>query len=204
MAKVVDKNQKRKEILKAAMRVFGEKGVADTKMNDVAVAAGIGKGTIYEYFQNREDLLCESFEYLLRKIKALMLSRIDIALSPEEKIRTGFLAYLDVATLEIEEFAEILLDFWAYSIRQKEKGINLTLDISSRYREYRELTIPILEEGVRTGVFRDMDTEVVASALIAACDGLLLQWLADKGNFNLQKAAELTLNILLQGIAVPS
>jgi len=204
MPKIVDKQAKKKEILRAAMRVFAEKGVTDTKMIDVARAAGIGKGTIYEYFRSREELFQSAFEYLLRKIRAMMASRIDDAMAPEEKIRTGFLAYLDVATMQIEDFADILLDFWAYSIRNKDNGDNISLDIRQRYQEYRDITTPILEEGIRQGMFRDMDVNLVASLIIAVGDGLLLQWMADKDNFNLRNAAEGVLEIILQGIRNPA
>ncbi|NOX37108.1 MAG: TetR/AcrR family transcriptional regulator [Calditrichaeota bacterium] len=200
MPKIVDKDAKRKEILRAAMRVFAEKGVTETKMADVARAAGIGKGTIYEYFQSREQLFQSAFEYLLRKIKAMMVSQIDESLSPPEKIRTGFLAYLDVTTMQIEDFAEILLDFWAYAIRNKDNADNITLDIRNRYQEFRDLTIPILEEGIQKGIFKPHNTEFVASAIIAAGDGLLLQWMADKHHFDLKATAETILNIILEGI----
>lgn len=204
MPKIVDKEAKKKEILRAAMRVFSTKGVTDTKMTDIAQAAGIGKGTIYEYFRSREELFQSAFEYLLRKIKAMMVSQIDEAMGPEEKIRTGFLAYLDVTTMQIEDFADILLDFWAYSIRNKDNGDNIALDIQRRYQEYRDLTTPILQEGIDKGIFKPMNVELVASAIIAAGDGLFLQWMADKENFNLRRAAENILDIILQGIRNPA
>ncbi len=46
--KKIDKNAKKKQIIQAAMQVFSEKSVVNTKMIDIAKAAGIGKGTIYE------------------------------------------------------------------------------------------------------------------------------------------------------------
>ena len=203
MAKVVDKEAKRKHILRSAMRVFAEKGVANTKMTDIAQAAGIGKGTIYEYFASREELFESAFEYLLRKIKAMMVSQIDETLGPEERLRQGFLAYLDVATMKIEDFVEILLDFWAYSIRNKNNGDNLALDIRTRYQELRDLTTPLLTEGIEQGIFKPHDVNIVASAIIAAGDGLMLQWMADRKNFDLKTAASTILEIILQGIRQP-
>ncbi len=200
MAKVVDKDAKRKHILRSAMRVFAEKGVANTKMTDIAQAAGIGKGTIYEYFSSREELFQSAFEYLLRKIKAMMVSQIDESLGPEDRLLQGFLAYLDVATMRIEDFVEILLDFWAYSIRNKNNGDNLALDIRTRYQELRDLTIPLLEEGIQSGLFKPHDTYLIASAIIAAGDGLMLQWMADRKNFNLREAAQTILEVILRGI----
>ncbi|MCP4754546.1 MAG: helix-turn-helix transcriptional regulator [Proteobacteria bacterium] len=47
MPKIVDKAAKKGEILSSAIKVFAEKGVANTKMVDIARRAEIGKGTIY-------------------------------------------------------------------------------------------------------------------------------------------------------------
>src|ERR1700752_4478168 len=44
------------EIIAAALASFAERGYAATKLEDVAAAAGIGKGTIYLYFPTKEDL----------------------------------------------------------------------------------------------------------------------------------------------------
>ncbi|MEL6333450.1 MAG: helix-turn-helix domain-containing protein, partial [Cyanobacteria bacterium J06626_26] len=61
MPKIVDKAAKRQEILEAAIAVFLEKGYHGAKMADIAVAAGMGKGTLYEYFPTKEALPKEIF-----------------------------------------------------------------------------------------------------------------------------------------------
>ncbi|HEY0994608.1 MAG TPA: helix-turn-helix domain-containing protein, partial [Gemmatimonadaceae bacterium] len=47
------------QIIDAALEVFGERGLAATRLEDVAKSAGVSKGTIYLYFQNKEDLFRE-------------------------------------------------------------------------------------------------------------------------------------------------
>ena len=47
---------KKKEILSAAVKLFAEKGYEYTTLDDIAEAAEFGKGTLYNYFQNKEDL----------------------------------------------------------------------------------------------------------------------------------------------------
>lgn len=57
---MAEKNQKRKEILTSAKTLFTEKGFHNTKMNEIAVKAGVGKGTLYEYFNSKQDIFDES------------------------------------------------------------------------------------------------------------------------------------------------
>lgn len=47
------KLSKRDMILAAAIRVFSQKGYHHTRMEEIAIEAGIGKGTIYEYFSSK-------------------------------------------------------------------------------------------------------------------------------------------------------
>ena len=71
MPKIVDKAAKKNEILLAAMRLFAEKGVVNSKMADIAIAAGIGKGTIYEYFRSKEEIFGEAFSTIHRQAGVL-------------------------------------------------------------------------------------------------------------------------------------
>jgi len=66
------KDARPSEITAAAMTLFAERGFAATRLEDVAAAAGIGKGTIYLYFSNKEEL----FQAVVRQ---RLLPRLDIA-----------------------------------------------------------------------------------------------------------------------------
>lgn len=50
---------KKSQIIAAAARVFAEKGFFQAKVEEIAVAAGVGKGTVYEYFSSKTDLFQE-------------------------------------------------------------------------------------------------------------------------------------------------
>ncbi len=71
MPKIVDKAQMRSDIIDAALRVFMQKGFGATSMNDIAKEAHVAKGTLYLYFDSKEDLLNEiahkHFEQLRHK-----------------------------------------------------------------------------------------------------------------------------------------
>lgn len=55
----MSKEEKRLEILKAAMRIINQEGFEGFKMEDIAKEAGVGKGTIYEYFESKNSLFLE-------------------------------------------------------------------------------------------------------------------------------------------------
>ena len=70
MPRIVDKEAKKLQILHVAMRVFARKGVVKTKMIDIATEAGIGKGTIYEYFRSKDAIFVSAFTYFFETMQA--------------------------------------------------------------------------------------------------------------------------------------
>ncbi|WP_294966581.1 TetR/AcrR family transcriptional regulator, partial [Sulfurimonas sp.] len=67
MAIIVDKIQKRKDIALACQDIFIQKGINDLTVSQIAKAAGVGKGTIYDYFKNKEDIVFEIVNILMQK-----------------------------------------------------------------------------------------------------------------------------------------
>jgi len=64
MPKIQNKDQKKKDILEAAMKAYAKYGIENTKVQDISDIAGIGKGTIYEYFSSKEELFFEAVTHL--------------------------------------------------------------------------------------------------------------------------------------------
>ncbi|MDO4553199.1 MAG: helix-turn-helix domain-containing protein, partial [Bacillota bacterium] len=56
------RSDKRERILKAALGLVLERGLDETRVIDIARAAGVGKGTVYEYFPSKEALYLELFQ----------------------------------------------------------------------------------------------------------------------------------------------
>ena len=65
---------KRRRIIDAAVHVFSERGFFNSRVNDVAEAAGVAGGTIYLYFKNKDDLLISVFEDRMDTILAMLKS----------------------------------------------------------------------------------------------------------------------------------
>ncbi|MBN2260153.1 MAG: TetR/AcrR family transcriptional regulator [Clostridiales bacterium] len=83
------KNYKEKEILvfQAAWELFSEKGFHETKISEIAKKAGIGKGTIYEYFSSKEELAAGMIIFNLENAHQELMISISEVESPEDKMR---------------------------------------------------------------------------------------------------------------------
>ena len=196
--KIVDKEEKKRQILEAAIRVFAKFGLPNTRMLHIAQAAGIGKGTIYEYFRSKEDLFIAAFNAFVKESNTRIEKRVRQIHDPEEKLRAYFRGWIEIADSDVMELADIMLDMWAEGIRSTEEKDKFNL--KGMYENYREQIVQILDEGVRQKKFKPMDTTIVSSIIIGTLDGLFIQWIMDRHIFQIREAMETLERIIIDGL----
>jgi TetR/AcrR family fatty acid metabolism transcriptional regulator len=200
MPKIVDKAEKRGRILETAIKVFAERGVNNTKIADIAQAAGIGKGTVYEYFGSKDEIITATFRYFMNTVGEHIGRRWDDLQDPLQRLEAFFKAWGEVLEGEFQDYLEVILDFWAESIRQEKSS--QAFDLSELYAEYRTTLESVLEEAIQVGEIQPVDTTITAAVLLGAMDGLLLQWIVDRSVFDIRAAVELLPKLVLEGIKV--
>jgi AcrR family transcriptional regulator len=196
--RVVDKVQKRESILRAALQVFVQYGVRDFKMIHVAETAGIGKGTLYEYFPSKQALVAGSIALFFDDYAGYVSSRMAQSADPVSKIRTlisasfGFFA-------EQKERLDIIFQVWGAAMVEVDRQETL-LAMSETYRQTRDWLADVISEGVATGVFRELDRRVVASLILATLDGILYQAIAGLTRLDDPELPEKISHIILEGL----
>ena len=68
------KNNSKKEILKAAMKIFVVNGYSDTKMDDIALGAGLSKGAVYHHFNSKNELFLSLIDFFIISVRVLICS----------------------------------------------------------------------------------------------------------------------------------
>lgn len=157
------KEARPQEIVDAALDLFAESGFAATRLSDVAVRAGVSKGTLYLYFPNKEEL----FKAVVR---SAILPNLELAERLFAQARGGSFAIL-----------ESLLDAFVQRILNSRAGIipKLVLAEAGNFpdlaRFYYEEVIrrafalleSVLARGVARGEFRSMDVPATARLIVA-------------------------------------
>ena len=185
---VVDKERKRAEILEAAMTVFAQKGFHRSKMEEVAVAAGIGKGTIYEYFESKHQLLQALHGYMLARLKEYYTEKLH-GIEEPPRIIEGFLAAALASFREWEPFFFVFCDVWAEAGRAEQQSL-LRMQLREAYQSSIDDLALVVEAGVAGGFFRCERPRLAAEHILACVDGLALHWLYDSEAFDLDEMAE--------------
>ncbi len=195
------RGEKRPLILKAATEVFSERGFAAVTVAEIADRAGIGKGTVYEYFSSKDELLFAVFEWINDDIFDRIRIRLEEGGTTTQRLRRLLDLGTDI-TREQVEMKAVVLDFWAAS-RGTRSEERYNTSCHETFRSYRRLIADVIRNGQSTGELRsDVDADAIATMLVAAMDGLGVQFFFDR---EIDPSA--TVNgfgtVLLAGLEVP-
>lgn len=168
MAIIVDKVQKRKDIALACKDIFVQKGIKDLSVSQIAKAAKIGKGTIYDYFCNKEDIVFEIVNILMKKYKKSLTKKIESATSTREKIKQFSSIFYDEDDFELRA---IYKEFISISLSSPNKEM---MEFQSSYaKDYYEWFVEILSDGVKSGEIKE-GSEDFARGLFVLAKGMFI------------------------------
>lgn len=195
---VVDKERKREEILEAAMTVFARKGFHRSRMEEVAVEAGIGKGTIYEYFDSKHQLLQALHGYMLAKLKEYYAEKLH-GIEEPPRIIEGFLAAALASFREWEPFFYVFCDVWAEAGRAEQQSL-LRMQLRDAYQSSIDDLVLVVEAGVAGGFFHCDHPRLAAEHILASVDGLALHWLYDEEAFDIDEMTEVLTRAVMRSL----
>jgi TetR/AcrR family fatty acid metabolism transcriptional regulator len=187
--------EKFRAILRAATQVFARSGYFNSKVADIARAAGVADGTVYLYFKSKDDLLSSIFdvamEDFINRARA-ELARLD---DPREKLRR--FAQLHFESLERDRDAAIV-----FQIELRHTTKFMELFSTTRLAEYLQIIREILEDGQRQGLFRgQINSNVTAKILFGALDEMATNWVLSHKNSRLTAMVEPVMEIFLNGVS---
>lgn len=168
MALTATREEKRNEIIQAAIVVFSEYGFDEAKMEHIAKEAGIGKGTIYEYFESKEALFQEMLKYSVEAYQAGLKQAIAKEAALEKKLyhcsafNARFLRdHLDIFNIALQ--VNILpKDMREYLFRER----GAILDVIGT----------MIREGMSRGEVRsDLDAGLAALSIVGTIDQFSMQ-----------------------------
>jgi AcrR family transcriptional regulator len=179
MATATTRGDKRTRLVEAACAVFADKGYASTRVAEIAERAGVGKGTVYEYFSSKEELLFAVFESINKDISSRMNDALVSGGSTEEQLHNLMRLGAEVVSEQVD-LQPVILDFWAAS-RGKDFEETYRSAVVASYTFFRNLVSDFIREGQNRGEFKDsIDAEALAALVVAAVDGLGIQLFFDR------------------------
>ena len=199
--KIVDKKERRHKILLSAMHVVAKNGIKNVKIDEIAQAANIGKGTVYEYFKSKEEIFGAAIIEFLQQFENVMAKKMLRAGTPQEKLKAIIDSWIEVSEHENPELMNLFIDIWAEAIRQDNEELKKVFNMKDMYYGYKKIVIRIIKDGIASGTFKKVDAEAVSAIFLSSLDGLMMQWLIDRENVNLARIGEVLYETLMKGIS---
>ena len=170
MPKIVDHQQRRREIAEAAWRIALRRGLDDLTMRTVAAEAHVSTGVLAHYFADKEALILHALHTAVDRIIAHFIECAE-EFSPWETLRAALLEGLPLDAERRDEW-RTWLNFWALALGSP----TLTSEQNRWYGRWQGfLAMQIRRCQAEGSVLRDLDPEEEATAAIAFIDGLSLQ-----------------------------
>ncbi|WP_374411243.1 TetR/AcrR family transcriptional regulator [Novosphingobium colocasiae] len=186
-----DRLAKREAVLRAAVRMFNERGVHATSLDDVAASLGISKRTIYHYLASKDQVLLECVTIGLQQL----LQAAEAAREEESTTKGRLVRFL-------RRYAEINMDdFGRCVIRTGEES--LAPDSRPRFRalkrEIDDALRRMLSEAIADGAIAPVDVKMAAFALAGALNWPA-RWHSPDGGQSAEELAASLVDILLGGL----
>lgn len=191
----MDKKQK---IIDAAILVFARDGLEKGRIADIAKEAGIGKGTVYEYFRSKDEIFLAIETGIFEEFELLFQNLVVESLSPSEKLK-HFMAVSIEQFQAMDDAMLILIELWAHAGRGHWHGSDSS-QFAKYYERYKESIKSILDAGIKYGEFREMNKDGVAALLMAFLDGLVWQMVMMKDKNSFQTVKEEAIQSFMKGI----
>jgi len=154
---------RRSEILSAARKVFGSKGFEGTRMDDIAAEADLAKGTVYVYFQSKDEIYEAVVEQVVAEILSLTEQQVALARDFAGRLR----AYIAVR-----------LSYWREKQSLYRVISSLSREVQNRklilrcLRQVVDHLIAMLSDAAERGEIPEQDFEAAAWALMDMIRGL--------------------------------
>ncbi len=161
------REERRGQILEAALAVFSQKGFNAANVSDVAARAGVSQGTIYWYFDSKEELLTAAILSFFEDFGQESFLALEGCTTTADRLRALARSMAGFGEAAGSLFM-LFLEFWASSGRREESA-KLWLDLLV---QYKDVLVEMIDEGVRKGEFKPVEAEPLAWAMMAAYDGL--------------------------------
>lgn len=152
--------RRRKEIFDASLHLFLDKGFNETSMRTIAKAAGVGKSTLYDYFDSKDAILVSYFADQIEMIteKAQEISSQELSVS--EKLKKIMRMHMGYLIQNRQAFLKLSLEAQRLAAESQE-------EIQRHRHAYQDMLRSLVAEGIRRGEFRAVNPLFAARSIFS-------------------------------------
>ena len=191
-------DDKRQRILQAAVKVFARKGYHGARVSEIARKADVADGTIYLYFQNKEDILVSLFDEVMDE--HLQQARQELAAVEGAPARLRAIARHHLRVLGANRDLAVV-----FQVELRQSTQFMERFTASWLQDYFGLVGDVIEDGRKDGTLRpDLSRKLATKMFFGALDELVTSWVIGGKDYDLSRLAAPMVDLFLQGAASSS
>ncbi|WP_439902542.1 TetR/AcrR family transcriptional regulator [Microbacterium azadirachtae] len=166
MPKIIDHDQRRREIVEVAKGIILKGGFEAATMRSIAAEAGFANGALKHYFPGKESIVAATFETVLHEHDLWLQASISAELGPEEMLRQVLVGTLPSGRDEIAS-GRVLLALWEYAMSNESLAELYQVHLA----RWRSMLVERMEAARDAGAIRDQDYIAMANEFISVAVG---------------------------------
>jgi len=182
--------EKRAAIAHAAAELIFLNGFNETSVSQIARQTGIGKSTIYDYFSSKDEIILFLLDEPLAEVR---IKAAEIAAAPG--------SIIERISQILEMHLDVLLRDKAFVFKLSFEFQRLPLNVQARHEKkrqaYQDLLVELIEKGIRDGVFRPVDPDIVMKTLLSILSSVVL---TSRPTGTPQEMLKNALDLILKGL----
>ena len=187
--------ERKSQILDAAEIVFAQKGFDNARMEDIAHETGLSKATLYLYYNSKDDLIVAILDRIFQRDFTEM-ENLDVT---QVTAVESFWQFVDFATAETSAMLRLLPIAYEFpSLAFRNETVRAAL--KQYFKQYLDILLPLIQHGINTGEFRQVDAKEIAIAIGAIFEGTIILWVYDNAVVDPIQNTRTSLQLLLEGI----
>ena len=179
-------------IIAAAGRMFALHGYSQARVEDIAQAAGVGKGTVYEYFSSKQAMFERVVEAGMSQYMEALAVQIQADLSPLEKLAGITLLHLEFVT-QYQNLANIIIANPAIMSPHRVR-------LRKICQQAQEMVVGVMEQGRKEGLFRAVDPLLATQSFFGILSSVGVSQLVQERERSPKTVARQVMDLIGQGL----
>jgi TetR/AcrR family transcriptional regulator, cholesterol catabolism regulator len=180
------------QISRVACRIFRERGYHATSMRVIASALGWQPAALYYYYPGKEDLLFSIMETAVDTLTRYVREHVDLNAPPADRLRQAIAAHTTLIADHLDELSVFLHEMKALSPKKREI-------IQAKTARYEHIFRDILNDGITSGEFADVDPRLARYLVLSACNWIY-NWYRPEGSYRPDVIASAFSDMIINGI----
>jgi uroporphyrinogen-III synthase/AcrR family transcriptional regulator len=173
-----NKSQKRKKIIESAAKLFSQKSYHEVMMEDIAKLSSIAKGTVYNYFNSKEELYFSIMKHRMEKLIFSLKDKIEEETSSIESLHS-FVIHLYMFMMKYQSF------FLIYQKESLKAEHELCTELVALEKEFRNLLEDIIATGKSESLFGKIEEDFAVDWILGGIYGAIRRGI--NNNYNEEK-----------------